>query len=170
MPDKKSHPTPMSVNHTTHAARATGNSGKPASGPGSCHKPCHGTRITASRAPYIRSNDKESPTNLPKGSATESRLYVLPQRGQQNMSLNVQLPSIQVLIKTTIHSLVGNTLFNDTFQLPLKQDKYFRNLLHQLAMDLDLRDLVDAIQDDGHFLQLVTQLHQGFDQCLDNVL
>jgi hypothetical protein len=142
----------MSVNHTTHAARATGNSGKPASGLGSSHKPHCGARIIASRAPYVGSNDKESPTNLPEGSATESRLYVPPQHGQQNMSLNIQPPSVRALIKTVIHSLVGNTLFNDAFQPPLKQDKYFCNLLHQLAMDLDLRDLADAIQDDGHFL------------------
>jgi hypothetical protein len=142
---------PMSASrhgHATPAARASA-------------KPCCSARIMASKIPVVEdvgSNEDESPANLPEVSATESRLYVLPQPGQRNLSLNVQLPTIQVLIKAVIHSLMGRTLFENAYLLSLRHEECFRNLLSKLVVDLELEELGDVVQDDGHFMRLISQL------------
>jgi hypothetical protein len=136
---------PMSASHHGHATLAARASAKPR----------RSTRMTASKIPIVKdvgSDEDKSPTDLPEVSATESRLYVPPQPGQRNLSLNVQPPAVQALIKVAIHSLTGRTLFKDAYLPSLRHEECFRNLLSKLVVNLELEELGDVVQDDGRFM------------------
>ena len=97
--------------------------------------------------------DNEDPLKTPAVGV----VYVPPQLGQHNLSLNHQPPLIHVLMKAAIHYMVGEILFKNAY-LPLSsQEAFIRALLTKLAASMAPHSLLNLVHSDEQFVWLATQ-------------